>query len=78
MGTAEGERVGQITITPEQIIESALDGPNASRLLRLATTDDLRLAARLSGAGSKLLESLDLPTWAVDASSSKLRRASPD
>jgi hypothetical protein len=64
----QGERAGQVVIAPEQVVESAVSGP-LPPLLRHARPEE-RPASHATTAGSALLGSLDLPTWAVESGGS--------
>jgi len=59
VGTAQGERVGIVRITPRQVVESALTG-SLPPLIRHARPDERPVEQ--STAGAALLRSLELPT----------------
>lgn len=56
----QGERLGQVIIAPEQVVESAVAGP-LPPVLRHARPEE-RPASHATTAGSVLLGSLGLPT----------------
>jgi len=63
VGTAHGERVGVVRITPRQVVESALTGP-LPPLIRRARSDERPVEQSTDGAA--LLRSLELPPSALD------------
>ena len=64
VGTAHGERVGVVRITPRQVVESALAGPLLP-LIRHARPDERPVEP--STAGAALLRSLKLPALPGDS-----------
>jgi hypothetical protein len=64
----QGERIGQVVIAPEQVVESAVAG-SLPPVLRHARPEE-RPTTHVATAGSALLGSLDLPTWAVESGAS--------